>query len=72
MAFPEPKPKKPELPKKLLDTLQCKQGAVRAVRFNGECIINHQTCTVGIIVRLRKLGKNALVLWFTRKLGSIV
>ncbi|XP_063148554.1 WD repeat domain-containing protein 83 [Candoia aspera] len=34
MAFPEPKPKKPELPKKLLGTLECKQGAIRAVRFN--------------------------------------
>ncbi|KAH0629643.1 hypothetical protein JD844_011872 [Phrynosoma platyrhinos] len=34
MAFPEPKPKKPELPKKLFGTLECKQGAVRAVRFN--------------------------------------
>ncbi|XP_041091636.1 WD repeat domain-containing protein 83-like isoform X1 [Polyodon spathula] len=36
MAFPEPKPKKPELPRKLLRSLDCKQGAVRAVRFNGE------------------------------------
>ncbi|XP_041091637.1 WD repeat domain-containing protein 83-like isoform X2 [Polyodon spathula] len=34
MAFPEPKPKKPELPRKLLRSLDCKQGAVRAVRFN--------------------------------------
>uniref|UniRef100_A0A2H6NC39 WD repeat domain-containing protein 83 n=1 Tax=Micrurus carvalhoi TaxID=3147026 RepID=A0A2H6NC39_9SAUR len=34
MAFPEPKPKKPELPQKLLATLECKQGAIRAVRFN--------------------------------------
>ncbi|XP_067416594.1 WD repeat domain-containing protein 83 isoform X2 [Emydura macquarii macquarii] len=34
MAFPEPKPKKPDLPKKLLQNLECKQGAVRAVRFN--------------------------------------
>ncbi|XP_065432323.1 WD repeat domain-containing protein 83 isoform X2 [Chrysemys picta bellii] len=34
MAFPEAKPKKPELPKKLVQTLECKQGAVRAVRFN--------------------------------------
>ncbi|EMP37226.1 WD repeat domain-containing protein 83 [Chelonia mydas] len=34
MAFPEPKPKKPELPKKLVQNLECKQGAVRAVRFN--------------------------------------
>lgn len=36
MAFPEPKPEKPELPKKLVQNLECKQGAVRAVRFNGE------------------------------------
>ncbi|XP_006023472.1 WD repeat domain-containing protein 83 [Alligator sinensis] len=34
MAFPEPKPEKPELPKKLVQNLECKQGAVRAVRFN--------------------------------------
>lgn len=37
MAFPEPKPLAPELPQKLLKTLDCSQGAVRAVRFNGEC-----------------------------------
>ncbi|XP_005003121.2 WD repeat domain-containing protein 83 isoform X1 [Cavia porcellus] len=34
MAFPEPKPLAPELPQKLLKTLDCSQGAVRAVRFN--------------------------------------
>ncbi|XP_038626668.1 WD repeat domain-containing protein 83 isoform X1 [Tachyglossus aculeatus] len=34
MAFPQPKPQKPELPRKLLRTLECRQGAVRAVRFN--------------------------------------
>lgn len=34
MAFPEPKPQAPELPRKLLKTLDCGQGAVRAVRFN--------------------------------------
>ncbi|XP_074835973.1 WD repeat domain-containing protein 83 isoform X2 [Carettochelys insculpta] len=34
MAFPEPKPQRPELPKKLVRNLECKQGAVRAVRFN--------------------------------------
>lgn len=36
MAFPEPKPRAPELPRKLVKTLTCGQGAVRAVRFNGE------------------------------------
>lgn len=36
MAFPEPKPRGPELPQKRLKTLDCGQGAVRAVRFNGE------------------------------------
>ncbi|XP_007667527.1 WD repeat domain-containing protein 83 isoform X2 [Ornithorhynchus anatinus] len=36
MAFPQPKPQKPELPRKLLRTLECKQGAVRAVRFNAD------------------------------------
>ncbi|XP_004450305.1 WD repeat domain-containing protein 83 [Dasypus novemcinctus] len=34
MAFPEPKPRAPELPQKRLRTLECGQGAVRAVRFN--------------------------------------
>lgn len=34
MAFPEPKPRGPELPQKRLKTLDCGQGAVRAVRFN--------------------------------------
>ncbi|XP_040591262.1 WD repeat domain-containing protein 83-like [Mesocricetus auratus] len=34
MAFPAPKPRAPELPQKRLKTLDCGQGAVRAVRFN--------------------------------------
>ncbi|KAG2470426.1 WD repeat domain-containing protein 83 [Polypterus senegalus] len=34
MAFPQPKPEKAEMPSKLLRTVDCKQGAVRAVRFN--------------------------------------
>nr|XP_033781363.1 WD repeat domain-containing protein 83 [Geotrypetes seraphini] len=34
MAFPTPKPAKPELPQKLVRSVECKQGAVRAVRFN--------------------------------------
>ncbi|EDL10997.1 RIKEN cDNA 1500041N16, isoform CRA_b, partial [Mus musculus] len=34
MAFPEPKPRAPELPQKRMKTLDCSQGAVRAVRFN--------------------------------------
>lgn len=36
MAFPEPKPQVPQLPQHLLRTIDCQQGAVRAVRFNGE------------------------------------
>lgn len=36
MAFPEPKPRGPELPQKRLKTLDCGQGAVRAVRFNAD------------------------------------
>lgn len=38
MAFPEPKPRAPELPQKQLKTLDCGQGAVRAVRFNGKTL----------------------------------
>ncbi|ELK26833.1 WD repeat domain-containing protein 83 [Myotis davidii] len=34
MSFPEPKPRGPVLPQKRLKTLDCGQGAVRAVRFN--------------------------------------
>lgn len=36
MAFPEPRPQAPQLPQHLLRTINCQQGAVRAVRFNGE------------------------------------
>ncbi|KAJ8363021.1 hypothetical protein SKAU_G00118520 [Synaphobranchus kaupii] len=36
MAFPQPKPQAPQLPQHLLRTLDCKQGAVRAVRFNAD------------------------------------
>ncbi|MEQ2191447.1 WD repeat-containing protein 83 [Xenoophorus captivus] len=34
MAFPQPKPQPPQLPQHLLRTIDCQQGAVRAVRFN--------------------------------------
>ncbi|XP_056181927.1 LOW QUALITY PROTEIN: WD repeat domain-containing protein 83 [Falco biarmicus] len=34
MAFPRPRPPRPELPRRRVRTLQCGQGAVRAVRFN--------------------------------------
>uniref|UniRef100_A0A3B3WZ20 WD repeat domain-containing protein 83 n=1 Tax=Poecilia mexicana TaxID=48701 RepID=A0A3B3WZ20_9TELE len=34
MAFPQPKPQPPQLPQHLLRTINCQQGAVRAVRFN--------------------------------------
>ena len=36
MSFPQPKPQAPQLPRHLLRTIDCNQGAVRAVRFNGE------------------------------------
>lgn len=36
MAFPQPKPQAPQLPNHLLRTIDCQQGAIRAVRFNGE------------------------------------
>ncbi|MBN3323927.1 WDR83 protein, partial [Atractosteus spatula] len=36
MAFPLPKPQPPQLPSVLLHTLDCHQGAVRAVRFNAD------------------------------------
>uniref|UniRef100_A0A3Q1F5M6 WD repeat domain-containing protein 83 n=1 Tax=Acanthochromis polyacanthus TaxID=80966 RepID=A0A3Q1F5M6_9TELE len=34
MAFPQPRPQAPQLPQHLLRTIDCQQGAVRAVRFN--------------------------------------
>ncbi|XP_052655969.1 LOW QUALITY PROTEIN: WD repeat domain-containing protein 83 [Harpia harpyja] len=34
MAFPRPRPARPELPRRRVRTLECGQGAVRAVRFN--------------------------------------
>ncbi|XP_061685334.1 WD repeat domain-containing protein 83 isoform X2 [Syngnathoides biaculeatus] len=34
MSFPLPKPQTPQLPQHLLRTIDCQQGAVRAVRFN--------------------------------------
>ncbi|XP_072318834.1 WD repeat domain-containing protein 83 [Eucyclogobius newberryi] len=34
MAFPAPKPEDPQLPQVLLRSVDCQQGAVRAVRFN--------------------------------------
>ncbi|XP_077379591.1 WD repeat domain-containing protein 83 [Festucalex cinctus] len=34
MSFPRPKPQTPQLPQHLLRTIDCHQGAVRAVRFN--------------------------------------
>ncbi|TWW59051.1 WD repeat domain-containing protein 83 [Takifugu flavidus] len=34
MAFPEPRPQVPQLPNHLLRTIDCQQGAIRAVRFN--------------------------------------
>ncbi|XP_065511101.1 WD repeat domain-containing protein 83 [Caloenas nicobarica] len=36
MAFPRPRPAPPELPRRRLRTLECGQGAVRAVRFNAD------------------------------------
>uniref|UniRef100_A0A8K9UEX6 WD repeat domain-containing protein 83 n=1 Tax=Oncorhynchus mykiss TaxID=8022 RepID=A0A8K9UEX6_ONCMY len=36
MSFPQPKPEVPQLPQNLLRTIDCQQGAVRAVRFNAD------------------------------------
>ncbi|XP_060941342.1 WD repeat domain-containing protein 83-like [Limanda limanda] len=36
MAFPQSRPKAPQLPQHLLRTIDCQQGAVRAVRFNAD------------------------------------
>ncbi|XP_058617346.1 WD repeat domain-containing protein 83 isoform X2 [Onychostoma macrolepis] len=36
MAFPQPRPQAPQLPQHLLRTVECQQGAVRAVRFNAD------------------------------------
>lgn len=36
MAFPLPRPQAPQLPQHLLRTVDCQQGAVRAVRFNSD------------------------------------
>ncbi len=40
MAFPLPRIQAPQLPQHLLRTVECQQGAVRAVRFNGKSIIH--------------------------------
>ncbi|XP_027489476.1 WD repeat domain-containing protein 83-like, partial [Corapipo altera] len=36
MAFPRPRPARPELPRQRVRSLQCGQGAVRAARFNAD------------------------------------
>ncbi|XP_048871736.1 WD repeat domain-containing protein 83 [Brienomyrus brachyistius] len=36
MAFPLPRPQAPQLPHHLLRTVDCQQGAIRAVRFNAD------------------------------------
>uniref|UniRef100_UPI001293F9D9 WD repeat domain-containing protein 83 n=1 Tax=Lonchura striata TaxID=40157 RepID=UPI001293F9D9 len=36
MAFPKPRPARPELPRQRVQSLQCGQGAVRAARFNAD------------------------------------
>lgn len=36
MAFPQPRPQAPQIPQHLLRTIDCQQGAVRAVRFNSK------------------------------------
>ncbi|KAI4794948.1 hypothetical protein KUCAC02_031742 [Chaenocephalus aceratus] len=36
MSFPEPRPQVPQLPQHLLRSIDCQQGAVRAVRFNAD------------------------------------
>ncbi len=40
MSFPLPRIQAPQLPQHLLRTVECQQGAVRAVRFNGKSIIH--------------------------------
>uniref|UniRef100_A0A8K9XNS5 WD repeat domain-containing protein 83 n=1 Tax=Oncorhynchus mykiss TaxID=8022 RepID=A0A8K9XNS5_ONCMY len=44
MSFPQPKPEVPQLPQNLLRTIDCQQGAVRAVRFNGCIYITRFGC----------------------------
>uniref|UniRef100_UPI00358E0DDD WD repeat domain-containing protein 83-like n=1 Tax=Myxine glutinosa TaxID=7769 RepID=UPI00358E0DDD len=50
MAFPLPRPAAPELPKKLIRTLDCRQGTVRAVRFSAD---GHYCITCGSDKTLR-------------------
>ncbi|XP_071656850.1 WD repeat domain-containing protein 83 isoform X4 [Patagioenas fasciata] len=50
MAFPQPRPVPPELPRRRLRTLECGQGAVRAVRFNAD---GHYCLTCGADKTLR-------------------
>lgn len=44
MAFPQPRPQAPQLPQHLLRTVDCQQGAVRAVRFNGKSVLVSEKC----------------------------
>lgn len=44
MAFPQPRPLAPQLPQHLLRTVDCQQGAVRAVRFNGKSVLLSEKC----------------------------
>ncbi|XP_010211911.1 PREDICTED: WD repeat domain-containing protein 83 [Tinamus guttatus] len=36
MAFPQPRPGPAELPRRLVRSIECGQGAVRAARFNAD------------------------------------
>lgn len=49
MAFPQPKPQTPQLPNHLLRTIDCQQGAIRAVRFNGWTTHSHSKSHLHLI-----------------------
>uniref|UniRef100_H3CLE0 WD repeat domain-containing protein 83 n=1 Tax=Tetraodon nigroviridis TaxID=99883 RepID=H3CLE0_TETNG len=63
MAFPQPKPQTPQLPNHLLRTIDCQQGAIRAVRFNASSVDGNYLLTCG--------GDKSLKLWSV-KLGTLL
>ncbi|KAL6461979.1 hypothetical protein MHYP_G00301240 [Metynnis hypsauchen] len=64
MAFPAPRPEPPRLPQHLLRTLECQQGAVRAVRFNadGNYLL---TCGSDKSLKLWSASRGALLKTYT-------
>ncbi|XP_028829242.1 WD repeat domain-containing protein 83 [Denticeps clupeoides] len=64
MAFPQPKPQPPQLPRYLLRTVHSQQGAVRAVRFNvdGNYLL---TCGSDKTLRLWSVGRGTLLKTYT-------